>query len=162
MLGDLILTIVQAFTTLSRAVRPSREPTIVEELIALPRLHFATLDPMDNYTRHEAWLPRFVMRTKDDGEYMKCIAEGMRAKERFKLRPGLPMRMLVRPTDRLSEIEDRIAEFEAKGYSPKLVFPNVSADDWAASERSLRKAIAARSGNPRYREPRPPLAIVKK
>jgi hypothetical protein len=83
MLGDLILSLVQALTTLWRWVRPLPEINEHDRAVALPALHFVSTDtPPTPQERYDAWFARFVARV-DPLTHDMLAVEGQKILDRF-------------------------------------------------------------------------------
>lgn len=89
MLGDLIVSIVKACTTLYRWLRPLPEQSALEELTAVPKCyHFSSIDPPTDEQRFNAWSARWHARHTWE-QHAAIETTGYKVRERWLFEPGM-------------------------------------------------------------------------
>jgi hypothetical protein len=88
MLGDLILTIVKACTTLYRWAYPLPQRSVLEEDASLPPFHFTEIRQPSSKDRYDAWWARYILRTEPRA-HEQAIFDGEQIKSRWQFEPRM-------------------------------------------------------------------------
>lgn len=88
MLGDLILNLMKACTTLWRWALPTPQRSVLEEDAALPPFHFTDIREPSAKDRYDAWWARYILRT-DPRAHEQAMFNGEQIKSRWQFEPGM-------------------------------------------------------------------------